>query len=102
MADKYEDKAYEARRKHGQKTCKGKKSFHNPDKARMHNKGQIPYKCKYCSKFHLHSMRVRKCFKKSSLKPHVEKQWRRIRHEEQKVKHKQWKSRQRNKSKLSG
>ena len=99
MADKYKPQRDETHRKRGQKICKGKKSFPNADKARMHNKGQLPYKCEYCSKFHLRSMKVRKCFKKSSLKPHVEKQWRRIRHEEQKVKHKQWKSRQRNKSK---
>ena len=101
MADKYKDKAYEARLKRGQRSCEKKKSFANEEIARRHNKGQLPYKCENCGKYHLRSMQIRKSNlgKKSTLNPRVEKDLSRVRHEEQKVKHKQWKSRQKTNSK---
>jgi len=101
VADKYKVKALEARRSRGRQICASKKSFPNGDKARAHNKGQLSYECEYCSKFHNRSMRVRKYnpVRNTTLNPRAEKQLSRILHENQKAKHKQWKRRQKTKSK---
>ena len=60
MADKYANKAKESRRKHGKERCGQKKSFLDRQDAFLHNRGQRPYRCTYCSGWHLASYKVHK------------------------------------------
>ena len=60
MAATYANKAKESGRKHGKERCVQKKSFLVRQDAFLHNHGQSPYQCGYCSGWHLASYKVRK------------------------------------------
>ena len=51
MADKYADRAKEAR-------CASKQAFDDEQSARAHNRGQQPYLCPECGLWHLTSLKV--------------------------------------------
>ena len=60
MADRYKDKAKETRREAAEEICADKRAFHDKASAKRHNKGQHPYRCPVCGKWHLASYKVQR------------------------------------------
>ncbi len=63
MADKYANKANEARLERQAERCNQKRAFLDKQTAYSHNRGQKPYKCNICNSWHLASYKVRKAMK---------------------------------------
>ena len=58
MADKYANKARAARQCWAKERCRQKRAFLNEQTARLHNRGQRPYRCPHCGNWHLASYKV--------------------------------------------